>query len=62
MAVFPPPRHHAQNANRDASGESGQNDENQWCSPLGTKEEVHGRVLLVIQRKREKGKKNGCLK
>jgi hypothetical protein len=43
------------------SGKRGQHHQHQWRAPLRAKEEVHGGVLLVVQRKGKQGKKNGCL-
>ena len=36
-------------------------DLHQWRLPVGTKEQVHMHRRLVVQRKGEEGKKNGCL-
>jgi hypothetical protein len=44
------------------SREGGQHHQHQRRAPLRAKEKVHAGVLLVVQRKGEKGKKNGCLK
>src|SRR6218665_1162618 len=60
-AVAPPARHHAQYAPCQPCREGRQHHQHQRRAPLGAKEEMHGGVLLVVQRKGEERKKKGCL-
>ena len=60
-AVLPPARHHPQHTNGNTPCKSGQHHQDHRRLPAGAEEKVDGGVLLVIQRKREEGKKNGCL-
>src|SRR6218665_1324439 len=60
-AVAPPARHHAQYSHCQPCREGRQHLQHQRRAPLGAKEEMHGGVLLVVQRKGEERKKNGCL-
>lgn len=60
--MLPPPWHHAQNTNEEPQRKRAQYDQDQWRSPLLSKEKANGCIVLIVERKREKGKKNGCFK
>ena len=60
LAGSPPARHHDQHTEQQSDAESCQHDQYQVCFPICAKEKIDSNNLLVIQRKSEEGKKNGC--